>query len=295
MPISLILSALLAAQPAPAATATTEPESQDIVVEGTRATKRQLRDFVKTVTATPLMGQVARFHAAACPVAIGLPSAQNAALGERMRRVAAGAGMRVGGPDCTPNIFVILAPDRKEMVDALQRRYPVYFRDVPAEQLRAIASSREPVVAWQVQSRLSADGELLERPADAGYYRVNTSSNPSRVRAASMPTFVASMLVIDVDAAKGLTVTQLADYAVMRTFASTDPERIVRTGVPTILSAIGAPEDRPIPVTLTHWDFGFLKGLYSSDNAYFAGYQRGDIEAKLRKELEQAAAEDGEN
>ena len=40
-----------------------------------------------------------------------------------------------------------------------------------------------------------------------------------------------------------------------------------------------------VPLTLTHWDLGYLKSLYATSNAYYASYQRGDMEHELVKEL----------
>ena len=140
-----------------------------------------------------------------------------------------------------------------------------------------------------MKSLRSADNELLEQPAGRDYYRVVNSNPPSRVRANSMPTFVASLVVIDRRSAGGLTVTQLADYAAMRTFADTDPARVASAAAPSILPILTLPADAPLPQTLTHWDLAFLKALYSTSNVYYAAYQRGDIEQLVRKELEQAA------
>ena len=97
-----------------------------------------------------------------------------------------------------------------------------------------------------------------------------------------------SIVVVDVKAAAGLTTTELADYAVMRTFAATDPDRVVKTGVPTILGVLGQPYDKALPVTLTYWDLGLLKALYSTDNAYYARYQRGEMEQVVKEELERS-------
>ena len=41
-------------------------------------------------------------------------------------------------------------------------------------------------------------------------------------------------------------------------------------------------------MTLTYWDLAFLKSLYSTDNAYYARYQRGDMERVIREELERS-------
>ena len=75
----------------------------------------------------------------------------------------------------------------------------------------------------------------------------------------SRPHFIAAVVVVELDALGGLTVTQLADYAAMRAFARTDPRRLKGTGAPTILSAIEAPMNSPVPLTLTEWDLAFLQ------------------------------------
>ena len=157
-----------------------------------------------------------------------------------------------------------------------------------SREVEALKTSAAPAVAWQVSSRLSSDGLPLEKPLGADYYRVSGTENPSRIRAVTEPTFLVSVVVIDLKAAGGLTTTELADYATMRTFAATDPERIVRTGAPTILGVLGQPDDKPLPVTLTYWDLAFLKSLYATDNAYYARYQRDDMERVIRQELERS-------
>lgn len=287
-------AALIALVATPAAGQTADPPrpsaepSDDIVVEGVRQGPRQVRDFVKALTDVPYVGQLGRFHSPACPVALGLAPAQNARIAQRMRRVAAAAKIRVAPQRCVPNAFVIVAADKKAAIEGLHRRYPAYFSGMSARQVRSLAATPGPAVAWQVAGRLGADGEILKKVGGADYYIVEATDVPSRIRAASVPTFVASVVVIDRAAAAGLSLTQLADYAAMRTFAATDPGRVVRSGAPTILRLLGQPDDEPLPVTLTHWDLGFLKALYTTSNAYYARYQRGDMERVLAKELGRA-------
>jgi len=292
IPIALALSAQAVAAPSAAAPAPSDGSTSEIVVQGTRVSKEQIRNFVDSVTRVPYGGQISRFHAAACPSSIGLSDALNAAVVERMRRVAAAAGIRVASAPCKPNVFLIVTRDKRAAIDALAKQYPTYFDGMSSKDVRDLELSPAPAIAWQVKSRLTADGDLLEKPAGRDYYRVEGTFNPSRIRTSSMPTFVASLVVVDIKAADGLTTTELADYAAMRTFAATDPERVVSTGVPTILSVLGQPDDKPMPVTLTYWDLGLLKALYSTGNAYYARYQRGDMERVVREELERSGAAD---
>jgi hypothetical protein len=266
------------------------PAADTIVVEGARPGKHPARDFVQALTGVPSYGQIGRFHAPVCPVAMGLADAQNARIAARMRRVAAAARISLAPERCTPNLFVIVAPDKKAAITELNRRFPAYFTNRSERQVRALAEAPGPATAWQVTSLLSADNQQLEKAGGADYYIVRSANTPSRIRAASKPTFVASVVVIDVHAAAGLTLTQLADYAAMRTLADIDPGR-AKIGVPTILDVLAQPDDRPLPVTLTYWDLGFLKALYATDNAYLAGHQRGDMEVVLKKEVERPQGE----
>jgi hypothetical protein len=261
----------------------------EIVVQGVRPSRKQVRDFVRALTAVPSFGQIGRFRLPVCPAAIGLAPVQNARVAERMRRVAAAAKVPVAPAKCTPNAFVIVAADKPEAITELNRLFPAYFSQMSEREVRRLAEAAGPAAAWQVKTLMTADGELAPKTIGADYYTVKSVNTPSRIKAASIPTFLASVVVIDVKSAAGLTLTQLADYAAMRTLADIAPERVAKVGVPSILTVLGQPDDRPLPVTLTHWDLGFLKSLYSTDNAYLATYQRGDMERVLKKEVEQSA------
>ena len=274
------------------AAAEAPPPEADIVVQGVRPSEHQLRDFVRALTNVPSYGQIGRFHAPVCPVAMGLAPVQNDRIAERIRAVAAAAKVPVAPANCVPNAFVIIAPDKADAIRELNRRFPVYFSAMSDREIRKLAESPGPAAAWQVMSLLTADGLEAVKATGADYYTVRATNTPSRIKAASKPTFKAAVVVIDVKSAGGLTVTQLADYAAMRTFADLEPARITGVGVPTILGVLGAPNDKPLPVTLTYWDLGFLKSLYTTDNSYLATYQRGDMERVVKKETEQANAAD---
>ena len=168
-----------ASAPAPAAPATGE----EIIVQGMRVNKQQVREFIRAVTEAPYEGQLGRFHAPACPVAMGLADAQNARVAARMRQVAEAAGIRVARQPCKPNIFVIVAGDRRAALDELDRRFPMYFNGMSSREVAALKASTSPAVAWQVSSRLSADGQPLEKPLGAD----SIASAGPRTRRASAP------------------------------------------------------------------------------------------------------------
>jgi hypothetical protein len=71
----------------------------------------------------------------------------------------------------------------------------------------------------------------------------------------------------------------------MRAFADTEPSRAAVSGAPTILTILDKSSDQMVPITLTSWDLGYLKSLYATSNAYYASYQRGEMEQVVAREV----------
>ncbi|HEU4498573.1 MAG TPA: hypothetical protein VFR60_04475 [Sphingomicrobium sp.] len=280
-----LLAALFAAQGAPEPQASAPPSSDEIIVEGVRQPRERVRQFIRSLDDVPSFGQIGKFHTPVCPAVMGFPDAQNLMVAERMKRVAQAAGIRVGDSECAPNVFLIASVDKGATIDALYRSYPAYFRDMAAKDVRKLIGSKEASVAWQIKGLLSADGTVLKKSAMGGPYINEGTNSGSRIRAGTMPEFVASMVMVERSTLTGLSVTQVGDFAAMRAFADTDPHRAAASGAPTILTILDKAGDQMVPLTLTHWDLGYLKSLYATSNAYYASYQRGDMEHELVKEL----------
>lgn len=282
-----MFAALLAAQQPSGASVPASPSSQDIVVEGVRQQRQreQVRQFIKALTDVPNFGQIGKFHAPVCPAAMGLPDAQNKMVADRMKRVAEAAGIRTGAADCLPNVFFIASVDKSATIDALHRSFPAYFGEMSGKQVRQLIASKAPSVAWQVKGLLSADGTTLKKMPLGGPYINEGTNSGSRIRSGTMPEFVASMVMVEREALTGLSITQVADFAAMRAFADTDPGRAAGAGSPTILTILDKGDDQMVPLTLTHWDLGYLKSLYATSNALYASYQRGEMEQVVEREV----------
>jgi hypothetical protein len=260
----------------------------EIVVEGVRDQDKQIGDFVDALTKAPFMGQLSRFDWRVCPAAVGLSEVQNKAAAERMRKVAAAAGIPVGEADCRPNVLLLVARDKRAMIEGLKSKYPVYFEGMSSDEFKRMVRDPGPAAAWHVEGRLDADGVEVSRDGLYDYYVVERTDLASRLTTASRPHFLASIVVVDLDALGGLTVTQLADYAAMRAFARTDPARLGKTQAPTILTILDAPANSMVPITMTQWDFAFLKALYGTSPNRTAKSQRNEMKDLVRKELEDA-------
>lgn len=273
-----------AAAQRPAAPPAQDPAGQDVVVTGTLEREQEIRDFVGALTAqVPMTGQLARFEDAICPAAYGLSGAAREAVVNRMRLVAAYVGLRVADRGCRANVLLMVTRDKAAFLRRLASRYPQFF-DEEENSPRLVTAQPGPVSAWHATIALNADGQPM---AVQGGFGVNRTTRPqSRVAASARPAFTAAAVVVEAEALTGLTTTQLADYALMRGLARTDPHRLTAGSPPSILSVIEAPADAQVPVTITRWDLGFLRGLYASQANLRGPQQRGEIGRRIGAELE---------
>lgn len=265
-----------------------EGGGSEIVVTGTRELEGQIRDFVAALTGGQYGTQLSRFERAICPMAIGLPEAQRTFVAHRMRQVAEAGGIAVGREQCTPNVLVVVTRDKRAFIEALQRQHSYYFGELSRREVRRLAELPGPAVAWQVQgSPVNAAGQELNREGATGLYVNRTTTSPSRITAAARPQFAAAMVIVEAGALVGLSTTQLADYAAMRAYARVDPTRLAATQAPTILTVLEAPMGSAVPLTLTRWDLGFLRGLYESPPNLTAAADRSAIRRTVEDELAQ--------
>ena len=288
---AILASAALAA-PAAAQNKQDDQDRDEIVVEGSRDRERQIEQFVDALTPARNRGQLSRFEWSVCPAAMGLSEAQNAAVAARMLRVAKAASIPTGEANCRPNVFVVVTREKQAFIEQLRKQYPADFADMAPQEIRSLASSAGPVAAWHVKGLLNADGLEVGKNARTGYYVNQATDMPSRITNTTRPHFVASIVVLELNAVGGLTTKQLADYAAMRAFSQADPSKLTNAAAPTILTMLDAPADAPVPITLTQWDLSFLRGLYSSSDNLYASQQRGEIERAMGKDLEKAQSKE---
>ncbi len=279
MRIALLAIALLAA---PAAAQDDAP----IIVTGQKDVEQQIEAFVGALTKTSPRGQIGRFETSICPGAFGMPDAQRAAVRDRIQAVAKAVGLKVGDADCTPNLVVVVADDKAAFLKALGKKHYYMFGDRTPAQVRKIIAESGPATAWQIQSMVNGDGRPVFNEADMPINR--STQRPSRITPPTRPAFMAAVVVVESKSLEGLSTTQLADYAAMRAFARIDPARIDASAPSTILRVLDAAADSEVPITLTQWDFGFLKGLYSSPNNLYAPSQRSEIGRAMEQEMERS-------
>ncbi len=271
-----------AASAAQAAAAATDPI---VVTARPLPTKQDIRSMIRSITPSSPSGEpLPRFHDTVCFGSIGLDRPTLIALGDRLASDAEGAGLKLGGARCTPNILVFFVDGIDAEVDSLVKRKWWVFGDRTPEEIRTITRERGPVRAWSTSETRSRDGDRIN---NEGFLRVSTAS---RVVSPIRKDMLASIVLIERSAVVGKTPNQVADYVAMRTLAGVRPRQI--GGKETIL-ALFEPGAATAPAELTAFDRGYLRGLYAGPANTFSWSTQGQIARQVLKEKEAETAPGG--
>jgi hypothetical protein len=280
-----LCAGLACAAAAPAQTQNQTESDTEIVVTGNRDIENELQDFVGALTLDSSNRQLARFERKICPTAIGLSPAHKLAVAQRITQIAQAANIAVGKAKCTPNLLVVVTPDKALFINAMYKKFPNYFGDLSGSEVRRMARAPGPAAAWHVEGpKVSADDVEMSDGSDEVYVNRTTRAG-SRIVAAVRPQFAAAAVIVETGALRGLTTVQLADYAAMRTLAKADPARLPSTA-PTILKVLEIPMGEEVPITLTAWDLSFLQSFYAAPANLSAGAQRASIRQGVKTKLE---------
>ena len=291
MSIAMFLAALMSA--ASAAPTMPAPESP-IVVQGVHDRDQKISRFIKELTPAPVGGQISRFDAPVCPAVAGVSAEQQAYIEGRLRRIAATVGIAVAARNCDPNVILVVARNKNDLLKQLEKHRPEYF---PASwsswHIHELEHDPDPVAAWQFEGQFWADGRPIAGETTASgisdILQLQRTIEPlTRLKPSARRAFVTAIVIVQHDALTGLTTTQLADYTAMRAFARTDPKKLRAASSDTILGVLDAPMGSAVPLTLTAWDVAFLKAFYASNKNSYAEYQRSEMQALMRRELDRA-------
>ena len=215
----LPILATLQALPATAQTAhkpVAKPDDVVVVARNNRDPDKQIRDFVQIMTPTLGNEPLPRFDLEQlCPRALGLAPEFDEAITNRMRHVAAAAGIDLAQVSCGHgNALVIFADDKAPVIKLLKKRYSGLFEDAHGEAIK-LDKEHGPVVAWHLKRLVTQDGVPLLSD-DRGRLTSRTANQPSRLRSLVRPALLMSVVIIERRGEQGLTVTQIADYAAMQ-------------------------------------------------------------------------------
>lgn len=269
-----------AAQLAPATIVPPPSKSEPIIiVEGQRPpTEREALHAITRMTKIN-ESQIARFHDPVCPLVVGMARPAAAMVEDRIRATVRMVGGRVQEPLCEGNLLVFIARDGGKFFNEIRRERPMWLDGLSSPEKARLAANG-PVRAWSVTSVRNEDGLRASlKAAGPAAQRIRASTNRvtstnslldrvpqmrvyanSFLRNQSRYELDGSVVIIDADAAEGLTLRQLGEYAALRGLIQIrEPDDVGQMN--SILSIFDRPKGTG-PRQLTPFDRHYLAGLY---------------------------------
>jgi hypothetical protein len=279
--------------------------------------KKQTYSFVDTfASATPRLGQYARWSNPVCVTVQGLPADQGAKIKARVEEVAKGVGLRVAASGCAPNIEIKFSGQPQAFLDQVAATHEDmlgYWHRRDRDSLKAIS---RPIQAWYRTATIGAGGttgsqftyieggggaapvvpkgtvgnqatgEIIDDPDE----RAPTGCGNSRFSACLRSVFDHVLIMVDTNAVQTAPAGLVGDYVAM--LAMTQPQSL--DGCNALKSVIdiyarGCAGREP-PDGLTRADVVFLTALYKTDPEAKKLSQQTDIANRMSDMLLKADA-----
>lgn len=263
-----------------------ERELPKVTIQGQRLLRRQVNHFLDAViTPPPTHESLLRWNKQICPLVVGLPRKWGEFILAGISQAARAARAPLAGPQCQPNLFVVVSPDPHRVLEDWLSHHPKINTPHGIEPLNEFLDSTRPVRVWY-NSEAGCTGGIPQSGSAAAqssiglpYPGVGKSVGASSPGGAMGPTYCDdsidthlkfgdvrsigyAIVVVDMNQLHPLHVTlgQLAGYVSLVGLADvqTDADG---GGVPTILRLFHDPDP---PQGLTAWDRALLYSLYTT-------------------------------
>lgn len=280
--------AVLAVFPAQAQPTTARADSGDtrtIRVIGRTIEEAELRkqahEFVRRAGVANGSDPVARWIDPVCPTVIGIKPEYGEIVEARMREIAELSGIKVGKPDCQPNIAVTFTTDARALMRQISKKAPSRLAGVAPYRRDQLLTGDAPIRWWYNSRTQGADGmktansDSLLASAQAtegttfstGIGGQSAIGHGNETVQAYRSTIIGTLavrvlfkatVVIDVNLAQGRSLDAVAAYAAMVAYAETTP-----TDQPMPNSILGLFDAGNVYSDPTDWDIALLRTLYS--------------------------------
>ena len=275
----------------------------EIVVSGTAdrgEQKKAVNRFIRAVMKTEGSGQYARFNRPVCPSVIGFSKSVEALIEDRMRAVAQAANVPVAKARCKPNLHVVLVEDGPDAVKLLRRKARGAFGRMRPHERDRIERGPGPVYNFHAIYPISSEGGANRATQNGGgsgavgvsagilgdpAYNAGMTNVKSRIQMAVQQDIAHGVVLIEREAARGLSAVQVADFATMRGLLNAKGKAEDLGSVDTIMTLFGVSEDERLP-GLTEWDLALLTSLYKAPANMNADRQRSQMAKVFQATLE---------
>jgi hypothetical protein len=249
------------------------PETGAITQQDIHTQKARLETLTREISQQH-GGQLARFEDAVCIAVSGFEDPYNTIFAQRMAQDAEQAGLQLGKAGCHPNIVVLMTDHpQQELMSLIRHDSFISSMGVREKDVTSLAKSTGPTWTLTFTELRNTDGnhamvrsefddqtlrlriyDLDHQPAPAAGYRSGVDGD----RQFGDP---------------GKTLTQIADYAALRSLADLKSRAPV-TRERTILTLF---QPGSAPDGLTPYDLAYLKGLYSGPSSLKADMRMHEI------------------
>lgn len=220
---------------------------------------------VAAVTAPPVLAQaeeepLARFEDPICPGVVGLKLDAAQEMVGRIRSTAAEFGRRLAAEDnCEANLVVAFVDDGLAFAREMKRKNGWLFAELSQSDRETILNASGPARALlRVRARTRDGMPIPRRENMVDLPQTEQWMAHSKIYTATRNDILYSLVLIDRAATRGMTIAQLADYALYRSITRTLPQT-PDTRADSILSLFDG-GDRP--AGLTEFDRVYLSELY---------------------------------
>lgn len=269
-----------------------KPADAPIIVTGDRLPeKEQVRKLSRAIT--PYVSRdeaMPRFADPVCFITAGLPRSYLLEIANRLAIDAKEAGIALAGEKCRPNVAVLFVDNGAVELEQYRKVYPRLFGSMDAASVRAVIAQEGPAHAWWVSQRVSSDGRpmtISSLPGGASGLATVRVSTASMLVLPTRQDVQFAVITIDRSALNGLSLTQIADYAAMRTLGGARPAP--GTGNATILGLFDG--DATPPPELSAFDRAYLKTVYEGQGNLKSGTRMNHIVRNIIREGEKADTE----
>ncbi len=296
----LLAPAMAAAQTAPGSAPA--PEDATITVTGQRLDRDAARalasQLVKMLPPLPMAGQYARWNTPVCPIAAGIDAALALRVADKLRDVAAAAGVPVAPRPCKTNIVISFTDNAAAAAKRIVERRPVVLAGMAAGDRDAIVKGALPVRWWHGLRIESPDGRPATTSSSIGVAAVGSGEAPTQIgnsetlftdgfSASLIDTHirisaVATTVLVDVNLATGYKLDAIAAYVAMAVLSQASLRQKADPAL-SILGLFNAGEARP--EDLTPYDRALLSAIYKAPTNRAGRTQRGAIAARIVDQL----------
>ncbi|MBW8708343.1 MAG: hypothetical protein JF627_03625 [Alphaproteobacteria bacterium] len=283
---------------------------ENLTVTGIKDVEKAVSKFVESLTVpTRVAGKLARWKDGICPITVGLPPDSAARLTQRLKDIAAQAGMPVNPKQpCPGNIEIIFTAQPQALLDNVRIMHPVllgyYDNSAQADKL---ATATRPIQSWYSTATVDARGNPIVDGGRKGGVHLSIALPPSGMpgppdilemympdaavtnvtgnRLGDGVSSVLSNVMIVADTSKllGRDIISVGDYIAMLALAQIQPSDTCQD-MPSILNLLVA-GCRQAGDSITSGDLAYLRALYKiTATTTFAG-QRREIQYQMNQAL----------